>query len=113
MDFDDYKNTMPYPFKPKKPHLNVTHSSSDAMEYSLALKNYELELFEFNKEMDVYHEMDAKLYNQFMQDTWEDLGIANNPKRNRLFSIAWEMGHSSGYSEVYHYASEMVDLIKD
>jgi phosphomannomutase len=113
MNFDDYKNTMPYPAKLKKPYLPIRHSSSNVMEYALALKNYELAMAEYNNERDIYHKKDVDLYKKFMQDMFNELGIADNPKRDRLFSIAWDLGHSAGYSEVYNYASELVDLIRD
>ena len=43
---------------------------------------------------------------------FEELDIADNPKRDLLFNKAWELGHSYGLSEVYHYADELVCLIK-
>lgn len=59
-----------------------------------------------------YKEKGDRLHQLFKSDLFEDLGIADNPKREMLFTKAWEHGHSSGYSEVYHYALEIVDLIK-
>ena len=49
---------------------------------------------------------------EFKKDLFEDLGIEFNPKRDKLYSLAWEKGHSSGFSEVYNYACELVDLIQ-
>jgi hypothetical protein len=49
----------------------------------------------------------------FDDDVFADLGISDNPKRHKLMAIAWEHGHSCGYSEVYYYASELVELIKE
>lgn len=42
----------------------------------------------------------------------KDLGILDNPKADRLMSIAWEDGHSAGYHEVYNKARELVELIQ-
>ena len=42
----------------------------------------------------------------------KDLDILDNPKAEKLMSIAWERGHSCGYYEVYINALELVDLIK-
>ncbi len=113
MNFDYYKNTMPYPSKPNKPHLNISHTSQDVQQYAFALKQWESEMEIYRKEVDAYHKTDADLYVKFMQDMFNELDIAKNPKRDRLFSIAWDLGHSAGYSEVYNYASELVDLIRD
>ena len=49
---------------------------------------------------------------RFREDLFKELGIENNPKRDELFGIAWEMGHSSGFSEVYYIATDLVRLIK-
>lgn len=51
------------------------------------------------------------LKEQFKADLFEDLGIVGNPKADVLFRLAWELGHLSGYSEVYYYASDLVELI--
>jgi hypothetical protein len=47
----------------------------------------------------------------FKRDLLADLGIADHPKADRLFELAWDYGHASGYSEVYNYALELVDLL--
>jgi hypothetical protein len=60
-----------------------------------------------------YRNEEARIYEQFKQDLFEDLGIEANPKRDKLFSIAWDMGHSAGYQEVYGYACDLVELIED
>lgn len=49
---------------------------------------------------------------QFKHDLYEDSGVENNPKRDLLFSKAWELGHSSGFTEVVCYFNDLVDLIK-
>ena len=53
----------------------------------------------------------SELHEQFKRELFEELGILDNPKREELFSKAWELGHSAGYSEVYNYARDLVDLI--
>ena len=60
-----------------------------------------------------YDAREAEIHETFRQDLFEDLGITDNPKRDRLYSIAWSQGHSSGFHEVYNYAQDLVDLIKD
>lgn len=58
-----------------------------------------------------YRDEQARLHTEFEKDLYEDLGIEDNPKKEKLFTKAWEFGHSSGYSEVYNYACDLVDLI--
>lgn len=42
----------------------------------------------------------------------EEYGVKGNPKFERCYSIAYSMGHSSGFSDVENYFSEIVELIK-
>jgi len=60
-----------------------------------------------------YRDEERLLYAKFKNDLFDDLGIQNNPKKEKLFSLAWSMGHAAGYSEVHGYACELVVLIKD
>ena len=38
-------------------------------------------------------------------------GTAEHPKAQRLFEIAWDLGHSSGYKEVLYWYDDLVDLL--
>lgn len=82
MNFDDYKNAKPYASR-----------KTDATAHA-----------EYTTE-------DARLYAKFKADLFDDLGITGHPKAEKLFAIAWEYGHSSGYSEVYNYADELAELL--
>jgi hypothetical protein len=42
----------------------------------------------------------------------KDLDILDNPKADRLMSIAWEDGHACRYHEVYQKARDLVELIR-
>jgi hypothetical protein len=59
-----------------------------------------------------YRESERYLAECFKKDLFEDLGITDNPKAEKLYLIAYDLGHSSGYSEVYGYAQDLVDLIR-
>jgi hypothetical protein len=39
-------------------------------------------------------------------------GIPRDAKFDKAWRIAWSLGHSSGFSEVEYYFSEIVELIK-
>jgi hypothetical protein len=39
-------------------------------------------------------------------------GLERHPKARMLYEIAWEMGHSSGFSEVEIYYSQMSELLR-
>jgi hypothetical protein len=63
------------------------------------------------KTWQAYQKEDARVHTLFEKDLFEDLGITDHPKKGLLFSKAWEMGHSSGYHEVYTVAQDLVELI--
>lgn len=54
-----------------------------------------------------------KVINEFKNDMFNELGIQDNPKRELLYQKAYEMGHSYGFSEVFSYACDLAELIKD
>jgi hypothetical protein len=60
-----------------------------------------------------YSDESARLYQEFQNDLFEDYGVSDNPKRFKCFELAWEHGHSSGYSEVYNYFGDFVELIEN
>jgi len=49
---------------------------------------------------------------EFKNDLFATHGVQNNPKREELFRLAWEYGHSAGYYDVDAYFGEMVALVK-
>lgn len=67
---------------------------------------------EFQAAIKPYQDEQSVLHDEFKRDLFEDLGIEENPKKELLFAKAWEQGHSSGFSEVYNYAAELVELIE-
>lgn len=78
-------------------------------------KEASLELEQKNKVRalrDNYNAELKKLKSEFKSDIEDEHGTSNNPKKDLLFEKAWSMGHSSGYNEVYHYYSDLVDLIE-
>ena len=39
--------------------------------------------------------------------------VRGNPKAKRLYEIAYEMGHSGGFSEIENYYMDLVELIRN
>jgi len=59
------------------------------------------------------HQTDQYRLNQlFRHDLEEEHGVQDNPKKHKLFDIAWSQGHSFGFSEVALHYDELVELIK-
>lgn len=127
MDFDKYKNALPYPteaefrttFWYKGGKLVAERRGEEAAVAHVS----GLRLEECTKEVVVdkdalraarakYNAETARLTELFRQDMFEDLGIENHPLREKLYSKAWNDGHSAGLSEVYNCAQDLVDLIE-
>ena len=53
-----------------------------------------------------------RLENQFRTDLESENEMIGHPKAPLLFSKAWEMGHSSGLSEVHNYYVDLLELVK-
>lgn len=49
----------------------------------------------------------------FKRDLFEDFEVSNNSRKDRAFELAWDRGHSCGYTEVYNCFADLVGLIKD
>jgi hypothetical protein len=59
-----------------------------------------------------YLEDENRLERQFHDDLLEALGVADHPKADKLYQIAWDQGHASGYTEVMNAANELVELLR-
>jgi hypothetical protein len=55
----------------------------------------------------------GRLEAEFRRDLLEEHGVTENRKASRCYAIAYEHGHSAGFSEIASYFDEIVDLIKD
>lgn len=120
MDFEKYKNELNYPKKPEKPKIfkrvvdskeSVEEAVNDLKKIHEDFVHYEEMMSEYTILLKKYKRVSAELYEKFKEDLFKDLGITNNPKKDLLFSKAWELGHSSGNHEVYGYAQSLVELI--
>lgn len=58
-----------------------------------------------------YNAETIRLTNLFKADLFEEYGVADNPKADDAFNLAWQHGHSAGYSEVANYFDDFVRLI--
>jgi hypothetical protein len=128
MDFSKYKNTLPYPSrdeykttywysrgvlvweqKPGQKPVKL-QTLGPEMQDCIVERTYDDDALKASRA--AYNKETAELYALFKNDLFADLGIQDNPKREKLFTKAWEDGHSAGYSEVYNCALGLVDLIE-
>lgn len=89
LDFDAYKNKLPYASRKVQPALH-----------------------------EAYVRENQRLEAKFKADALYDVGLQGpngqgHPKADKAFALAWDHGHSSGFSEVYNYLQELAELLED
>jgi hypothetical protein len=62
---------------------------------------------------DAYNYDQYRLDVEFKRDALEYVGLTNHPKRNKVWSMAWDHGHSSGWSEILYWIVEFSELLND
>lgn len=108
-EFTAKAQTIHYPEMPKKPERGEMSASA----YGRAVAKYEQAK---DRARDVRLEYRAKQNEcdeEFKAALAKELGLAGHPKYDLLFRMAWEEGHSSGYSEVANYADTFAELLRD
>lgn len=121
MDFNKYENTMTYPQKKdfttayfyKNGQLIATLQPGEKIinELGGCVRENVCDESALKEARIKYRKHENFIYTLFKEDLFKELGISDNPKREKLFELAWERGHSSGYESVYSEANELVDLI--
>lgn len=100
-----------------RPHLSADMAYEDFEYYNTPQEERpirseyenEIEYFEANKE---WHEDIGRLSHEFREDLFAYLQIEMNPKREILYSLAYDYGYSGGYSEIFSYAQDLAELIR-
>lgn len=102
-----------YPDHPKKPFLKRgDHTSEEASLYAKELKSYENQIAIYRKEKQAYDEKVREIDEVIIAFIKEEASFSMVPKesQDKVWNKAWEDGHSSGYSEVYHQLCQLVEL---
>lgn len=97
-------------------HLNLPDLTSKNMFIKVADTSHAIFKYfdkdEYLKHLDDYNKENQKMFYNFKNDMFQEYGVEDNPKVELLFNKCWDLGHSNGFSDVYYYFSELVDLIK-
>jgi hypothetical protein len=102
-----------YVNKPRAPLLMNNKPTKEAVErYTIAVEQYTLDLAEYKTKDEVYRAESLRLWNLLENKIKEDSGLNDIPEqyRDKVYSYAYQQGHSSGYSEVYNYLLDLVDI---
>lgn len=130
MDFDLYKNNLEYPnandyektyfYKDGKLIATRTPDGDTKLEdpndkvdlTTISTRELVRDKQCYKEAREVYAAEDLRISELFKADLFEDLEIANNPRRHKLYALAYDQGHSSGYQEIYNVACNLVHLIE-
>ncbi len=58
-----------------------------------------------------FKQQEAEQTLKFREDLESEYGLSEHPKRNVLWHLAWEHGHSSGLWNVYSWYDELSELL--
>ena len=116
MNFDNYKNKLIYPVKvnftvyvyyDKVNKQEVTHPIPQCNE-NLVLLNKIVD-DGYRLAQDAFNNESAAINQQFITDLFEDCGVPDNTLTRYIYGIAYQEGHSGGFSEI---ANSFYDLIE-
>lgn len=90
---------------------DLKKATEDFERWSEKAKAY-VQLLERSKRLDKKKaELCKECEARFKRDLFEELGISDNPKREKLYAMAYENGHHEGYAEIFSCAQNLVELI--
>lgn len=118
MEFDAsrYKGSLPYPSPPKMHPVLLKHGSKltmdEASQVPALVSAREQAMTDYAQAKVAYGAEQTAIRERFVNDIAVAFGVSDNPKKEKLFEVAWSLGHSSGYGEVWNYYAELVELIK-
>jgi hypothetical protein len=119
-----YENKLPYSLNKKEwyslPEQVARLKQIDEAPLSKKAREEALELLEdeykaeCKKVKNAYCEEENRILKEFKDQQVLDfnLGRFSKTTQDKLFSLAWEMGHSSGYSEVHDQYYDLVELLE-
>lgn len=59
-----------------------------------------------------WRQEEGRLMALFKADLEDEYDVADNPKRDQLYDIAWSLGHACGLAEVENHYAELAELIR-
>jgi hypothetical protein len=126
-DFSYYSNRDPVPSKTNFTTYHVYNNgevifsgtkaeydefNKNSITYSKALVEKVVDEEKYKEARLLYNRASADRSEEFKNDLFVEFGVEDNPKREQCYGIAYDMGHSNGFSEVYNYFDQLVELIK-
>jgi hypothetical protein len=109
-------NAVPYPEKVNLPPKPVRGNFPNNKSFGEALDEWEdvegMEKTIRNRKLQEHRQAVSNIEEEFKVALFDYLGISKNKKAEKLYSMAWENGHASGYTEVAQIAEQLAELIR-
>ena len=105
LDDGRYTNKVPYEYTP-------VPVDEDRMTVRQAKEHEENEKRKKQDQRRLHREEDTRLNALLRTDLEEEHGLVGHPKADRAWDLAWEHGHSSGYSDIIYYYEDFAELVK-
>lgn len=104
----------PYPEKPHKPVLYSSHDSKRIRAHADAFAEYEVKFVEFEAQRIDYYKRQSEIEHEIKALITHESGLSDIPiqYRTKVWDVAWEKGHSSGYYEVYQWLCRLVEIFE-
>jgi hypothetical protein len=107
LPYPDKADRIPKPIRENFPNNETFGKALDEWE-EVEKRDKELR----NKLLREYREAVSKLEGEFKVALLKYLGLTQNKQSEKLYSMAWERGHSSGLGEVAMEAGHLAELIR-
>ena len=110
------ENLPPYPEEPNRPkEPNSYATPQEYRDYASALELYANEKEEYDRLNREYRERRMDLETIVQKFIWKNTGldtVVPEQYRDKVWSLAYDLGHSYGYSEIQNHLIDLVDIFK-
>lgn len=104
------------PVRPRKPDAPKSNASpQDYRDYASALEVYANEQEEYDRLNREYRERRMDLETIVQKFIWKNTGldtVVPEKYRDKVWSLAYNLGHSYGYSEIQNHLIDLVDIFE-
>ena len=109
-EYSEKYRSISYPDRPSRPNRDDFPNHSL---YGEALDEYEKKQSDHRDKLKIVQTAMGNIEAEFKAALAKELGLADHPKFDKLYSLAYEHGHSSGFSETAGYVNEFAELLRD
>lgn len=106
-----YENKVPYVRIPPN-GVDMAHGNPDTMTVNQMSALRASERQRHRDQRDAHRQNERVMTAVLKADLETEHDVVGHPRADKLWDLAWDHGHSSGYSEVINYYEDLVELLK-